>query len=181
VLFVWRLLFREPRATTHNIEEGSACPMPCTACRSSTGAVATAGSENTRRGRDRSQAPMDMDLRVNWAARCIYLVDAPAAAFSSPNRIHRMRQGERVRHGARAVGCSSQPDAAFSPSGCGFFVLWLQLFRPLAAAFSSSGCGFFVLAVTRLWVYAKPIRFPIRSNWPVRYIGKAWAYWKNAS
>jgi hypothetical protein len=31
------------------------------------------------------------------------------------------------------------------------------------------------------WVYGKPIRFPIRANEPIRYIGNVWAYWKNAS
>jgi hypothetical protein len=31
------------------------------------------------------------------------------------------------------------------------------------------------------WVYAKPIRFPIRANKPIRFIGNVWAYWKNAS
>ena len=31
------------------------------------------------------------------------------------------------------------------------------------------------------WAYAKPIRFPIRANKPIRYIGNVWAYWKNAS
>jgi hypothetical protein len=32
-----------------------------------------------------------------------------------------------------------------------------------------------------LWVYAKFIPFPIRSNKPIPFIGNVWAYWKNAS
>jgi hypothetical protein len=70
----------EPRHTTSKKAVHAQCPVPCAACRSSTGAIATAGSENTRRDRDRSQAPMDMDLRANWTARCLYLVDATATA-----------------------------------------------------------------------------------------------------
>jgi hypothetical protein len=52
---------------------------------------------------------------------------------------------------------------AWQPGG------WFVLFRlgPITGVFE--------------WVYAKPIRFPIRANKPIRFIGNVWAYWKNAS